>query len=133
MGDYEGPLTEDEAAARAVYFVSQSCLPAAGRLGAVMALIAGILGVSLHASALVAGVLLARIEPDRHSGGILVILFLAWVGGIIGAVAGAAREIMSAQRQKASNSVAPRASRTGLGMALIGHRAEVAACTRRIC
>ena len=68
-----------------------------------MALIARIFGVSLLTSALVAGLLLALIQPDRHSTDILVIFFLACVGGIIGAVAGAAREIVSAQRQKASN------------------------------
>jgi hypothetical protein len=68
-----------------------------------MALIARILGVSLLTSALVTGLLLALITPDRHSYDIVVILFLACVGGIIGAIAGAAREIVSAQRQKASN------------------------------
>jgi hypothetical protein len=68
-----------------------------------MALIARILGVSLLTSALVAGLLLALIKPDRHSADILVILFLACVGGVIGAVAGAAREIVAAQRQKASH------------------------------
>jgi hypothetical protein len=68
-----------------------------------MAVIARIFGVSLLTSALVAGLLLALIQPDRHSWDILAILFLACVGGIIGAVAGAAREIVSAQRQKDSN------------------------------
>jgi hypothetical protein len=68
-----------------------------------MTVIARIFGVSLLTSALVAGLLLALIQPDRHSWDILTILFLACVGGIIGAVAGAAREIVSAQRQKASN------------------------------
>jgi hypothetical protein len=68
-----------------------------------MALIARILGVSLLTSALVAGLLLALIQPDRHSADILAIFFLACVGGVIGAIAGAAREIVSAQRQKASN------------------------------
>jgi hypothetical protein len=68
-----------------------------------MALIARILGVSLLTSALVAGLLLALIRPDPHSTDIVVILFLACVGGIIGAIAGAAREIVSAGRQKASD------------------------------
>ena len=68
-----------------------------------MALIARILGVSLLTSALVAGLLLALIRPSPYSPDIVVILFLACVGGIIGAVAGAAREIVSAQREKASN------------------------------
>ena len=61
-----------------------------------MALIARILGVSLLTSALVAGLLLALIQPDRHSSDILVILFLACVGGIIGAVAGAAPAVAGA-------------------------------------
>jgi hypothetical protein len=68
-----------------------------------MALIARIFGVALLTSALVAGLLLALIRPDRNSTDIVVILFLACVGGVIGAVAGAAREIVSAQRQKASH------------------------------
>ena len=69
-----------------------------------MALIARILGVSLLTSVLVAGLSLAVLHPeDRHSTAIFVILFLACVGGIIGAVAGATREIVSAQRQKASD------------------------------
>ncbi len=68
-----------------------------------MALIARIFGVALLTSALVAGLGLALLKPDRHSTDIVVILFLACVGGVIGAVAGAAREIVSAQRQKASN------------------------------
>jgi hypothetical protein len=72
-----------------------------------MALIARILGVSLLTSALVAGLLLALIQPDRHSPDTLFIFYLACVGGIIGAVAGAAREIVSAQRQKASNWAEP--------------------------
>jgi hypothetical protein len=68
-----------------------------------MALIARILGVSLLTSALVAGLGLALLKPDPHSADILIILFLACVGGVIGAVAGAAREIVSAQRQKGSH------------------------------
>ena len=68
-----------------------------------MALIARIFGVSLLIFALVVGLGLALLQPDSHSPDILVILFLACVGGLIGAVAGAAREIVSAQRQKASN------------------------------
>ena len=68
-----------------------------------MALIARILGVSLLTSALVAGLGLALLKPAPHSADIVVILFLACVGAVIGAVAGAAREIVSAQRQKASH------------------------------
>jgi hypothetical protein len=98
-----------------------------------MALIARILGVSLLTSALVAGLGLAllklcatspqtaphpdnrpavRLGDEQHeevaadmpsSAYILPVFLLACVGGVIGAVAGAAREIVSAQRQKASN------------------------------
>ena len=68
-----------------------------------MALIARILGVSLLTSALVAVLGLAVLRPEPHSTDIIVILFLACVGSIIGAVAGAAREIVSAQRHKASH------------------------------
>ncbi len=67
-----------------------------------MALIARIFVVSLLTSALVAGLGLALLKPDRHSPDIVVILFLACVGGVIGAVAGAAREVVSVQRPKAS-------------------------------
>jgi uncharacterized integral membrane protein len=68
-----------------------------------MPLIVRILGVSLLTTALVAGLLIAMIQPERHSPDIVVILSLACVGGIIGAIAGAAREIVAAQRQKATN------------------------------
>ena len=71
-----------------------------------MALIARIFGMSLLATAVAAGLLLALIKPDRHSSDVLVILFLASVGGIIGAVAQATREIVSVQRQKAFNCAA---------------------------
>jgi hypothetical protein len=90
-----------------------------------MALIARILGVSLIASALVAGVgflLLKSVsEPTMEATVVgqpapvmpardytLAVFILACVGGIIGAVAGAAREIVSAQRQKASNWADPK-------------------------
>ena len=73
-----------------------------------MALIARILGVSLIASALVAGVGFLLLKSASHpampaSEYVIPVVFLACVGGVIGAVAGAAREIVSAQRQKASN------------------------------
>jgi hypothetical protein len=88
-----------------------------------MALVARILGVSLLTSALVAGLGLALLSlvpgPDatRVEQGVLfhertpmplgvyivAAFILACVGGVMGAVAGAAREIVSAQRQKASN------------------------------
>jgi hypothetical protein len=73
-----------------------------------MALIARILGVSLLTSALVAGLGLAVLnsasDPDLPSRAYIgPALILACVGGVIGAVAGAAREIVSAQRQKASH------------------------------
>ena len=73
-----------------------------------MALIARILGVSLLTSALVAGLGLALLKSVSHhampsSEYIIPVLFLACVGGVIGAVAGAAREIVSTQRQNISN------------------------------
>jgi hypothetical protein len=72
-----------------------------------MALIARILGVSLLTSGLVAGLGLALHKSASHPGlssseYVIPVLFLACVGGVIGAVAGAAREIVPAQRQKAS-------------------------------
>jgi hypothetical protein len=95
------------------YFVSQSEPSDAGRQaalkgGAVMALIVRILGVSLLTSVLVAGLGLALLQSVSRpampsSEYIIPVLFLACVGGIIGAVAGAAREIVSAQRPKASH------------------------------
>ena len=95
-----------------------------------MALIARILGVSLLTSALVAGLGLAllksvsrpRMEPARAVGEapadgpdaeeavdrpwseyIVPVFLLSCVGGVIGAVAGAAREIVATQRPKASS------------------------------
>jgi hypothetical protein len=95
-----------------------------------MALIARILGVSLLTSALVAGLGLAllklashpalegaRVEGEAPAVGlgaeeavdrpwsdyVVPVFLLACVGGLIGAVAGSAREIVSAQRQKASS------------------------------
>jgi hypothetical protein len=68
-----------------------------------MAVTARIFGVSLLTGALVAGLLLAIVRQDRHSTDIVVILFLACVGGVIGTIAGAAREVVSAQRQEASD------------------------------
>ena len=68
-----------------------------------MALIVRVFGVALLTGVLVVGLLLALFRPDPHSYDILAILFLACVGAVIGAVAGAAREIVSAQRQKASD------------------------------
>jgi hypothetical protein len=74
-----------------------------------MALVARILGVSLLTSALVAGLGLALLRSvfrdytPTTADYIIPGFFLACVGGVIGAVAGAAREVVSAQRQKASN------------------------------
>jgi hypothetical protein len=73
-----------------------------------MALIARILGVSLLTSALVVGLGLALLSsvlgpPKSASESIFPGFFLACVGGVIGAVAGAAREIVSAQRPKGSD------------------------------
>lgn len=87
-----------------------------------MVLIARILGVSVITSALVAGVgvsLLKSVpEPTRPASVvglidpvmpardyIVPIFILACVGGLIGAVAGAAQEIVSAQRSKAPNRI----------------------------
>jgi hypothetical protein len=72
-----------------------------------MALIARILGVSVLTSALVAGLGLELLKSVSHPGMpsseyIIPVFILACVGGVIGSVAGAAREIVSAQRQKAS-------------------------------
>lgn len=70
-----------------------------------MALIARVLGVSLLTSALVTGLGIVLLSasvnspPPPLSEVIIPGLFLACVGGIIGAVAGAAREIVDAQRQ----------------------------------
>jgi hypothetical protein len=104
--DNSRPLTEDEVVAK-LFTLFCKVQPTVWRLaalkGVVMALIARVFGVALITSALVAGLLLALLQPDRHSTDILGIFFLACVGGIIGAIAGAAREIVSAQRQKASN------------------------------
>jgi hypothetical protein len=73
-----------------------------------MALIARILGVSLLTSGLVAVLGLALLGSATQtavpsSEYIIPGFFLACVGGVIGAVAGAAREIVAAQRQKPSS------------------------------
>ena len=68
-----------------------------------MALIARILGVSLVTSALVGALGCALLSaatgyapaPSEY---VIPALFFACVGGVIGAVAGAAREIVAAQR-----------------------------------
>jgi hypothetical protein len=70
-----------------------------------MALIVRILGVSLLTSALVAGLGCALLTAATghaapSSEYIIPALFLACVGGVIGAVAGAAREIVDARRPK---------------------------------
>jgi hypothetical protein len=72
-----------------------------------MALIARILGVSLLTSALVSVLGLSLLKSASHpalpsSEYIIPVFLLACVGGVIGAIAGAAREIVSAQRQKSS-------------------------------
>jgi uncharacterized membrane protein len=63
----------------------------------VMALVARIIGVSLLTAGLGAG--LGYAFFGRYSDWSGVALLLACVGGIIGAVAGAAREIVIAQRK----------------------------------
>ncbi len=65
-----------------------------------MALVARILGVSMVTSALGAGlglVLLGRAPFNEY---IIPCILLGSVGGIIGAIAGTAREITAAVRQK---------------------------------
>jgi hypothetical protein len=64
-----------------------------------MAPIARILGLSLLTSGLGAGLGLALFRGP-YSDYIVPTLFLACVGGIIGAVAGAAQEIVTALRHK---------------------------------
>ncbi|MGP0070063.1 MAG: hypothetical protein ACLQGP_41500 [Isosphaeraceae bacterium] len=87
-----------------------------------MVLIARILGVSLITSVLVAGVgvtlLKSALEPDLSATLVgqpdpvepardytLAVFILACLGGLIGAVAGAAQEIVSPQRSKAPNRI----------------------------
>lgn len=62
-----------------------------------MALIARIVGVSLLTAGLWAGIGFAVLGKNLDCRGIC--LFLACVGGIIGALAGAAREIATAKRR----------------------------------
>jgi hypothetical protein len=72
-----------------------------------MALIARIIGSSLLTAALGVGLGFAffrQVLPASDTGGwIIISLLLACAGGIIGAVAGAAREIVTAQRQRDSS------------------------------
>ena len=63
-----------------------------------MAIVARILGLSSLTAGLGAG--LGHALFGQYPGWIAISLLLACVGGIIGAVAGAAREIVAAQRQK---------------------------------
>jgi hypothetical protein len=65
--------------------------------GAVMAPIARVLGVSLATAGLGAGLGVALF--GQHSDVTGVALVLACVGGVIGAIAGAAREVVAAQGQ----------------------------------
>ena len=65
----------------------------------VMALFARIIGLSLLTAGMGAGLGFALVGNTPDWGGIS--LFLACVGGIIGAVAGAAREIVTALRLRA--------------------------------
>lgn len=63
-----------------------------------MTLIARILGCSLLAAALGAG--LGRVLFGQHPDYLFPALILGCVGGIVGAVAGAALEIVAALRQR---------------------------------
>ena len=63
-----------------------------------MAIVARIIGQSLLVAGL--GVGLAYTFFGPHRDWIVAALLLAFVGGIVGAVAGAAREVAVAQRQK---------------------------------
>jgi hypothetical protein len=65
-----------------------------------MASLARILGTSLLTSGLGAGLGMVLFGQYPYSDSIILSLFLACVGGIIGAVAGAAREIVAALSQK---------------------------------
>jgi hypothetical protein len=65
-----------------------------------MALIARILGSSLLTSGLGAGLGLVLFGQYPYSDYIIPTFFLACVGGIIGAVAGAAREIVTVMHEK---------------------------------
>ncbi len=65
-----------------------------------MALISRILGVSLFASVLGAGLGLVLFGRAPFNIYILPCLGLGSVGGIIGAIAGSARELASARRQE---------------------------------
>jgi len=69
--------------------------------GMVMMLIAGIIGLSLLTAGLGAGLGYALFGQYPDWSGIS--LLLACVGGVIGAIAGAAREIVTAQRQPPSS------------------------------
>lgn len=66
-----------------------------------MAVIARVLGVSLLIAVLVGGLGLAVFRPRDQTWDVVVLFFVTCVGGVVGAIAGAAREIVSAQRPKA--------------------------------
>ncbi|QEH39074.1 hypothetical protein OJF2_76860 [Aquisphaera giovannonii] len=67
-----------------------------------MAVIARVLGVSLLTGVLAGGLAVALLRPQAQSWDVVVVLFLACVGAVVGAVAGAAREVVSANRPKTS-------------------------------
>ena len=64
----------------------------------IMAIISRIIGLSMLTAGLGAGLPYVVFGLNRDSN--LIALLFTCVGGIIGAVAGAAREIVAAQRQK---------------------------------
>ena len=68
-----------------------------------MALTARIIGSSLLTAGLGAGLGLALLGQSPYSDYIIPTLLLACVGAIIGAIAGAAREIVTALRQRHSS------------------------------
>jgi hypothetical protein len=65
-------------------------------------MIVRILGVSLLTGVMVVILLLALLKPDTHGWDIVAVFFLGTVAAVVGAIAGAAREIVNAQRQKPS-------------------------------
>jgi hypothetical protein len=68
--------------------------------GVTMALVARILGCSLFAAALGAALAFALFGRGPERDYLVIVIFIACFGAIIGAIAGAAREIVTALRQR---------------------------------